>query len=59
MTANTKQIEARFNKAFPVIRQASLGSVKPSQFHKSRFLKAAQALRKVMQDTEKHGATAS
>ncbi|HUC90129.1 MAG TPA: hypothetical protein VMR45_04980 [Patescibacteria group bacterium] len=53
MTTKTKQIEEKFNKTFPTIRQASLGDAEPRQFNKDRFLKAAKELQKVVKDNDK------
>ncbi len=54
MTIKIKQIEERFNKRFPAIRQASLGTEQPRKFSKVRFVKAARALQKVVKDNDKH-----
>jgi len=57
MTTQTKQLEEEFNKALPEIKQAELGSAKPTKFNKADFLKAAQELNRVVRENDKREAS--
>jgi hypothetical protein len=59
MTTKAKQIEDKFNKAFPQIVQADLGTVKPGHFNKTRFLKAAKELQQVVKTNDKRESSKS
>lgn len=54
MTNKTKAIEEKFNKTLPQISQADLGVDKPRAFNKVKFVKAAEALQKILKDNDKH-----
>jgi hypothetical protein len=60
MTTKTKEIEAKFNKRFPVIKQADgINIAKPRKFNKVRFLKAAEELHRVVKENDEREAAQS
>ena len=54
MTDKTKQLEEKFNKALPPIRQAEPGTAQPRKFNKADFMKAARELQKVIAENDKN-----
>lgn len=58
MTTKTRQIEEKFNKRFPVIKQAdNIGKAEPTKFDRTRFLKAAKELRQVVKENDDREST--
>lgn len=54
MTDKIKQLEEKFNKALPQIKQAEPGTIKPRKFNKAHFMKAAQELQEVIAENDKN-----